>query len=373
MSNYHIIAGEASGDLHGSNLVKELKMLDPKANFRGWGGDLMEANGVELVEHYRNTAFMGFVEVVKNIRTIARLLDKCKKDLLKNRPDVLILIDYPGFNLRIAEFAFQNNIPVHYYISPQVWAWKQNRVKKIKKLVDKMYVILPFEKDFYKKWDYDVAFVGHPLLDAISQTKKTSIEISQELKIDPETSIVAMLPGSRKQEISKMLPLMIEMNEEFPERQFVIAGAPNISRKFYEDIIAGRNISLIENKTYKLLQIADAALVTSGTATLETALFKVPQVVCYKGNPLSYQIGKRLVKVKYISLVNLILDKPLVKELIQNDFSKEQLTKELQKLLTDSPYRSNIQNEYKSLEKLLGSGGASKKVAELIYQNKKSF
>ncbi len=360
---YYVIAGEASGDLHGSNLIKELKKLDAEAVFRCWGGYLMEkAAETKLVEHYRNTAFMGFVEVVKNLRTILRFLDECKKDILAYRPDFLILIDYPGFNLRIAQFAKENNLPVYYYISPQIWAWNTGRVHKIKKRVDKLFVILPFEKDFYKEWDFEVDFVGHPLLDAIEYAP-----ISQNFYVQNKLSnqpIIALLPGSRKQEIRKMLPIMLEMVKHFPEYQFVIAGAMDLT--FYQSFIRrGTNVKLIYNQTYSLLQRAEVALVTSGTATLETALFGVPQVVCYKGNPLSYALGKRLVKVKYISLVNLILDRPLVKELIQEDFTEQNLLEEL-RLLFDESYQKKIHKGYQELKTILGSGGASRRTAELI-------
>ena len=371
---YYIIAGEASGDLHAANLMKALKKRQTQASFRAWGGDLMQAEGGELVEHYRNTAFMGFWEVAKNLRTILAFIDRCKKDILTYKPDLLILVDYPGFNLRIAEFAQQHKIPVCYYISPQVWAWKQKRVEKIKKWVDQMLVILPFEKDFYKERNYSVDFVGHPLLDAIEQyDSEGATHFKSENDLD-KRSIVALLPGSRQQEIKRMLPLMAELALDFKEYQFVLAGAPNISADFYDAILKEtlgeqfnkQPIKRVSNQTYQLLQVSYAAIVTSGTATLETALFGVPQVVCYKGNWLNYEIGKRLVKIEYISLVNLILNRPLLTELIQDDYSKANVKKHLNLLLSDKTYRKNIENGYTILKEELGNSGASDKAADLI-------
>ena len=316
---YYLIAGEASGDLHGSNLIRQIKLRDPEAEFRGWGGDLMEEQGTELVKHYRDLAFMGFIEVVMNLSTILRNIKLCKKDLIDYQPDALILIDYPGFNLRIAEFAKKSGIRVFYYISPQVWAWKASRVKLIRRVVEKMFVILPFEADFYKKYDYEVEFVGHPLLDAIADYESTK-QAPEEFKLENELDdrpIVAVLPGSRKQEISRMLPVMLEVRTHFPNHQFVVAGAPSQPKSFYDQWLAGTDVKLLQARTYDLLQQAKAALVTSGTATLETALFKVPEVVCYSGSAISYQIARRLVSIKYISLVNLIMDQEIVRELIQ--------------------------------------------------------
>jgi lipid-A-disaccharide synthase len=332
---YYIIAGEASGDLHASNLMKALLQKDNHAEFRYWGGDLMSQVGGTLVKHYRDLAFMGFAEVFMNLRTILKNIKYCKKDITNYHPDVLILIDYPGFNMRIAEFAKQRNITVHYYISPQIWAWKENRIKKIKRDVDQMYVILPFEKDFYeKKHNFPVHFVGHPLLDAIADRKQVDPEQFRKENNLNEKPIIALLPGSRKQEIAKMLFVMLKMIEKFTDSQFVIAGAPSQDLKFYQQFISNENVAIVENKTYDLLSVANAAIVTSGTATLETALFKVPEVVCYKGSAISYQIGKRLVKnIKYISLVNLILDKEVVTELIQDDFNEKKLENELFKIL----------------------------------------
>ena len=363
---YYIIAGEASGDLHASNLMKALKKEETHTDFRFWGGDLMEQVGGTMVKHYRELAFMGFAEVFMNLRTILNNIKFCKRDILEYAPDAVILVDYPGFNLRIAEFAKKKNIEVHYYISPQIWAWKENRIKKIKRDVDRMYVILPFEKDFYeKKHNYPVHFVGHPLLDAIADRSIIDPSIFAKENDLNDKPIVALLPGSRKQEITKMLSVMLKMVPKFPDHQFVIAGAPSQELNFYKKIIDNENIAIVENKTYDLLSVSTAALVTSGTATLETALFKVPEVVCYKGNEISYQIGKRLVNVKYISLVNLILDKEVVTELIQDEFNEENLENELFKIL-DHKSREDMFDQYFELEQKLGGKGASEKTAKLI-------
>ncbi|MEP7169518.1 MAG: lipid-A-disaccharide synthase [Bacteroidota bacterium] len=364
---YYIIAGEASGDLHASNLIKQLKLLDKSAELRGWGGDLMKAQGVDLVKHYRELAFMGFIEVIANLKTILTNIEFCKNDLMKYQPDALILVDYPGFNLRIAKFAHSIGIKVFYYISPQVWAWKQSRVHAIKKTVDRMFVILPFEKDFYKKFDYDVSFVGHPLLDVIEEEKATDNFLLKDNLTDKP--VIALLPGSRKQEITTMLPVMMSVQNDFKEYQFIIGAAPSVPKEFYNNLIGSTEIKIVYNQSYDLLKIAKAALVTSGTATLETALFEVPEVVCYKGNVLSYQIARQLIKVKYIALANLILDKPALKELIQSDFTKENLVTELNKLLNDSSYRNEMLQNFKNLKKILGGKGASEKTAKEIYEN----
>ena len=363
---YYIISGEASGDLHGSNLMKELFVNDSKAEIRFWGGDLMQQVGGTLVKHYRDLAFMGFVEVLLNIRTIFRNINFCKKDILQFKPDVLILIDYPGFNMRIAEFAKKEGIKVLYYISPQIWAWKENRIKKIKRDVDEMYVILPFEKEFYEiKHQFSVHFVGHPLIDAIaSRAQVNEIKFRKEHHLSNKP-IIALLPGSRKQEIKKLLSVMLKMVEKFEGYQFVIAGAPSQDYKFYQQFITKDNVKFIGNKTYDLLSISYAAIVTSGTATLETALFKVPEIVCYKTSWISYQIGKRLINLKFISLVNLIMKREVVTELIQNDCNEIRLESELHKIL-ETKKRNQLFLEYFELEKKLGGKGASKKVAELI-------
>lgn len=366
---YYIIAGEASGDLHGANLMKELYKQDPQAEIRFWGGDLMEQAGGTLVKHYRDLAFMGFAEVVQNLKTILNNIKFCKQDITAFNPDVLIFIDYPGFNMRIAEWAKKGGYKTHYYISPQIWAWKESRIKAIKRDVDHMYIILPFEKDFYEnKHNFKVEFVGHPLIDAI-QNRTTTDEATfrKEYSLD-ERPVIALLPGSRKQEISKMLSGMLSVVNDFPDYQFVIAGAPSQEYSFYQQFLGSSNVKFISNRTYDLLSIAYAALVTSGTATLETALFKVPEVVCYKGNWISYQIAKRIITLKYISLVNLILDKEIVKELIQDEFNTKNIRAELLKILTPE-YRVNLLKQYDLLEEKLGGFGASQKTANLIIKH----
>lgn len=363
---YYIISGEASGDLHGSNLMKALFEKDNNAEIRFWGGDLMQEAGGTLVKHYRDLAFMGFVEVLLNIRAIFKNISFCKNDILSFKPDVLILIDYPGFNMRIAEFAKKQGIKIHYYISPQIWAWKENRIHKIKRDVDEMYVILPFEKDFYEqKHNFPVHFVGHPLIDAISNRKQVDEALFKKEHQLSDKPIIALLPGSRKQEIKKMLSIMLKMADKFKAYQFVIAGAPSQDFEFYKQFMRQENVKFISNKTYDLLSISYAAIVTSGTATLETALFKVPEIVCYKTSWISYQIGKRLVNLKFISLVNLIMDKEVVKELIQNEFNEKNLAQELHKIL-DGHQRGLMFLNYFELEKKLGGKGASNNVAELI-------
>ncbi|QNJ97095.1 lipid-A-disaccharide synthase [Constantimarinum furrinae] len=364
---YYLIAGEASGDLHGANLMKALKQEDPNAHFRFWGGDLMEKEGGSPVKHYRDLAFMGFIEVVANLKTILKNISFCKKDIEAFQPDVLILIDYPGFNLRIAKWARKKGIKVHYYISPQIWAWKEGRIKSIKQDVDEMYVILPFEKDFYeKKHNFPVHFVGHPLIDAVYDRAQVNPEQFRNDNNLDNRPIIALLPGSRKQEISKMLKVMLSIVEDFNEYQFVIAGAPSQEASFYAPYIKKQNVHLLLNKTYDLLSISNAALVTSGTATLETALFKVPQVVCYKGSRISYEIAKRVIKLKYISLVNLILDKEVVTELIQTEFNGKRLRSELTYILDDYN-RAKLFLDYYDLEQKLGGKGASAKTAKLIF------
>ena len=363
---YYIIAGEASGDLHGSNLMKALQKEDVNAHFRFWGGDLMQHVSNSLVKHYRDLAFMGFLEVVMNLRTITKNLSFCKKDIENYNPDVIIFIDYPGFNLRIAKWAKQKGFKTHYYISPQIWAWKENRIKAIKRDVDAMYVILPFEKEFYEdKHNFPVHFVGHPLIDAIGHRNQVDEYAFRTEHGLSEKPIIALLPGSRKQEIKKMLSVMLSIVNDFSEYQFVIAGAPSQDYNFYKPFITTKNVHFISNKTYDLLSMSHTALVTSGTATLETALFKVPQVVCYKGSWLSYQIGKRVVNLKYISLVNLIMDKEVVTELIQNQFNTKRLKKELSRIL-DEYERTKFFMSYYELEKKLGGKGASEKTAQLI-------
>ena len=366
---YYLIAGEASGDLHGANLMRALQQIDPKAKFRFWGGDRMEAVGGKLVKHYRDLAFMGFWEVVTNLRTILRNIDFCKRDITQFQPDVLIFIDYPGFNMRIAKWAKQRGIPTHYYISPQIWAWKENRIKAIKRDVDAMYVILPFEKDFYEgKHGYPVHFVGHPLLDAIAARKEVSEEVFKKENGLDQRPIIALLPGSRKQEIAKMLSVMLSVVGSYHEYQFVIAGAPSQEYDFYKQFIKEENVHFVSGKTYDLLAHSYAALVTSGTATLETALLNVPEVVCYRGNWISYQIAKRVISLKYISLVNLIMDAQVVTELIQFDLNTRNLKAELNKLL-NADYREKLLKDYEALREKLGNEGASERTAQAIYDS----
>ena len=369
---YYIIAGEASGDLHGSNLIKELIKLDSSADFRAWGGDMMQHAGSKLVKHYRDLAFMGFVEVIKNLPTIFKNLKFCKQDILQYNPDILILIDYPGFNLRIAKWAKQQGLKVIYYISPQVWAWKESRVKDIKKYVDKMLVILPFEKAFYKKWNYEVDYVGHPLVEVIEKHKEqvTSYRLQDTGNWQQATgNLIALLPGSRKQEIQIKLPVMLQVAQYFPNDHFVVAKAPGIDEAFYQAfLLPYKNVSSVVDQTYSLLATAKAALVTSGTATLEAALFGVPEIVCYKGSEISYQIAKRLIKLKYISLVNLIMNKEVVKEFIQEKFTVDNITKELNELLTNNEKQEQIKKDYTELKDLLSGGGnASKNAAKIIW------
>ena len=367
---YYIIAGEASGDLHASNLMKELKKKDPTAEFRCWGGDLMEQQGGVLVKHYKDLAFMGFIEVIVNLSTILKNIKLCKEDILQYKPDAVILVDYPGFNLRIAEFAHKNGLKVFYYISPQVWAWKKSRVYKIKKFTDRMFVILPFEKEFYARYDVDVDFVGHPLLDMINQLPANNPStFRKKNNLIGDKPIISLLPGSRKQEIKKMLSVMLTVIPEFPDYQFVVAGAPSVEENFYKEIIQDNPVQLLSGQTHILLQNSFAALVTSGTATLETALFGVPEVVCYKGGYISYQIARRIVDqsiIKFISLVNLIMDREVVKELIQQDLTTQNMRLELKKIVVDDKYRDQIISDYKLLADKLGGKGASEKTAELI-------
>lgn len=372
---YYIIAGEASGDLHGANLIASLKKKDPRVKIRAWGGNLMKKQGATLVKHYRDLAFMGFVEVLLHLRTILRNLRFCKRDIMRFKPDAIILIDYPGFNMKIAKFAHKHGIKVYYYISPQVWAWKKRRVHTIKEVVDKMLVILPFEKDFYDEYRVDAHFVGHPLLDELSKVRYINKNnFVRQNKLNSKKEIIALLPGSRKQEVGRMLEVMLKVVDKFPEYQFVIGCAPSLPEEYYKSLIGNENVQLVFNKTYQLLQVASAALVTSGTATLETALFYVPEVVCYKGNKISYLIAKNLIKVKYISLVNLIMDKPVVKELIQNDLTPENVETELKQLLTNHKVQRQLLDDYEDLRYKLGNAGASNNAATIIFDdlNKKS-
>ncbi|MCX6305666.1 MAG: lipid-A-disaccharide synthase [Bacteroidetes bacterium] len=366
---YYLIAGEASGDLHASNVIRELAKQDQGATFRCWGGDLMECEGAELVKHYRDLAFMGFLEVVSQLPTILNNFRFCEKDLLAYRPDVLILVDYPGFNLRMARFAKQHGIRVFYYISPQLWAWHASRVKTIKKWVDHMFVILPFEQAFYAGYDYKVDFQGHPLLDVINEEMQVPGRTEfLEMNRLPDLPVIALLPGSRKMEIEKMLKIMISVRPSFPGFQFVIAGAPSIGQDFYAGILKGTDIRLVTGQTYHLLSHSVIALVTSGTATLETALIGIPQVVCYRGNIFSYMIARRLVKVKFISLVNLICGKMVVPELIQQELNHKNLVGTMGSLLVPGSARDAVLEGYHELKHKLGGRGASSRVARLMIQ-----
>lgn len=357
---YYIIAGEASGDLHGSRLIEALHARDEHAEIRCWGGDKMETAGGQLVKHYRELAFMGFVEVIRHLPEILKNIRFCKQDIRAFKPDVLVLIDYPGFNLRIATWAKQRGIKVCYYISPQVWAWKESRVGTIKRSVDKMLVILPFEQEFYARHHFPVTYVGHPLAEGIAA------ELQKPLTTLSEKPILALLPGSREQEIKKKLPVMLSVIPHFPGFRFVIAQAPGFDREFYEPLIQNQPVDLVKDQTSNLLKQAKAALVTSGTATLEAALFGVPEIVCYKGSPLSYWLAKKLIKVKYISLVNLILDKPAVRELIQQELTGDNLRKELHTLLGDEERRESLQSDYTRLWEVLGRFKSSEKASEEI-------
>lgn len=368
MNKLFLIAGEASGDLHGSNLIQALKDRNPSLNIAFWGGDLMEKNsGNKPKKHFKELAFMGFFEVVKNLSKILKNFKQCKKDIQLFQPDAIVLIDYPGFNLRIAKWAKKENIRVYYYISPKVWAWKEKRVYKIKKYVDQLFTIFPFETAFFERFNYKVNYVGNPLVDAISNYRKTQTTVDSNTTWNQSNKpIVALLPGSRKQEIRTKLPVMLEVAKHFTDYQFVIAGAPSLSTEFYSTIIKDNPIQLVFGKTYELLEQSTAALVTSGTATLETALFRVPQVVCYIASPISYSIAKRLLKIKYISLVNLIFDKEVVCELIQNDCNETRLMKELASILPEGEKREAQLKNCDTLIEMLGNGSASEKVASYI-------
>ena len=364
---YYIIAGEASGDLHASNLVAEIKKKDKKAEFRGCGGDLMKAQGVDLLKHYRTMAYMGFVEVAVNLRKVLGNIAQCKKDILEYQPDAIILVDYPGFNFRIADFAHEKGFKVLYYISPQVWAWKRRRVKKVKRSVDKMLVILPFEEEFYKQYGVDVTYVGNPLLDELAKfgTANRSIFLRRN-SLGEKREIIALLPGSRYQEVKRVLPVMLKAASHFPDYQFVVAGVSSLDKSLYKKILGNSDVFLIENQTYELLQNSSAAVVTSGTATLETALLTVPEVVCYKATGFSYLLAKWMIKVKFISLVNLVMSREVVKELIQGEMTEENIVKELELLLHNSKRQRKLLEDYEELKDRLGSAGASEKAAEVI-------
>ena len=361
---YYIIAGERSGDLHGSNLIKGIRKHDPNAQIRAWGGDMMQNSGAEVVKHYKDLAFMGFFEVIKNLPTIVGFLSFCKKDIKNFQPDVVILIDYAGFNMRIAKFAKLNGFKTFYYISPKVWAWNQSRALKIKQFVDKMFVIFPFEKDFFKQYDYEVEYVGNPLFDAIADfTPQEDFRKSARLGQKP---IIALLPGSRKQEVETMLPLMMSQVYEFPDYQFVIGAVSNLPKELYARWQSIFPVKIVIDDAYNLLSVADAALVTSGTATLETALFNVPQVVCYRGGWAAYQVYKRVIRVPFVSLVNLIAGREVVKELLQYDLTKENLFTELSKITTNQTTRQNQLDGYSEIRNVLGEKGASERAGRLM-------
>jgi lipid-A-disaccharide synthase len=364
---YYIIAGEASGDLHASNLMKEIKLLDSKAEFRFWGGDLMQQQGGTLVKHYRDLAYMGVVEVIKNIRSIKRNFKFCQEDIIDFKPDVLILVDYPGFNLRIAKFSHLKGIKTYYYISPKIWAWKKSRAFKIKKYIDKMFTIFPFEKEFYKNYDYDVEYFGNPLVDEVESRKpllSDQLSFIERNKLE-DKPIIALLAGSRMMEIKIMIPDMLSLVEHFPGYQFVIAGAPSFNTETYKPIIGQSDVKIVFGQTYDLLKHATAAVVTSGTATLETALFDLPQVVVYKMHKLTYDIGHHFIKPKFFSLVNIIIDREIVKEILQIDLPGRMKT-ELDKILNNKDYRQQMLDNYKEMQQILGGPGASRKTARQI-------
>lgn len=375
---YFLIVGEASGDLHASNLMRELKLQDPKAEFCFLGGDLMSAQGGKLIKHYRDMAFMGFIAVLKNAKTVLKNLEDCKQAIVDFKPDVVILVDYPSFNLRIAKFVKQNlQIPVFYYISPKIWAWKEYRIKDIKKYIDKMYTIFPFETDFYKKHNYEVQYVGNPTVDSVSlrPNQTQSFEEFTQLNHLSDKPIIALLAGSRKQEISSCLPKMLEASTSFDDFQVVIAGAPGIEKDFYNQFISDKNASIVFNQTYELVAHAKSAVVNSGTATLETAIIGTPQVVVYNvfGGRLAMLVKKLIIKVKYISLVNLIAEKEAVKELIAHLFTAEKLKNELALLLFDYEYRKNIEINYQIIAEKLGKPATAKRAAEKMIKNLMEF
>lgn len=366
--NYYLIAGERSGDLHGANLIRAIRRHDPAAQCRAYGGEQMEEAGATLVRHYRDMAFMGFWEVLQNLRTIRRYLRECEQDLLAHRPDVLILIDYAGFNLRMARFAKQHGIRVFYYISPKVWAWNQKRALKIKATVDRLFVIFPFEVDFFRRYDYQVDYVGNPLLDAIAAFQPDP-NFRQKHSLG-DKPIIALLPGSRRQEVSAMLDKMLTTVPQFPQHQFVVGRVSNLPETLYTEALRNYpNVKIVTDAAYDLLQVAEAALVTSGTATLETALFRVPQVVCYQTTWLSYQIAKRVIAVPYISLVNLIMGKEVVKELIQDDLNPKRLNEELGKLVKGGSYRATQLADYETLHQKMGEPGASDRAGTLMVES----
>lgn len=363
---YFIIAGEPSGDLHGSSLVRNLSLTDPEANIACWGGDLMREAGGKLLKHYRETAFMGAWEVLVNIRKVRANFRECRSQISEMNPDVVILIDYPGFNLRIARYVKQLGIKVFYYISPKIWAWREGRVTQIKKYVDRLYIIFPFEKEFFRRHDYNVTFLGNPLLDHV-EAWRASVDDRDasiaSLGLDGRP-VIALLSGSRLQEVTRILPAMVSVAAGFPDYQFVVAGMDHLPADLYREIIGTQPVRVVNGRTYDLLSVAEAALVTSGTATLEAALFDVPQVVCYRTSPITYTLGKRVIKVRFISLVNLIMDREVVRELIQDDLNQVKLHSELQHIIVTGYKHEIIRRDYIELRTVLGGGGASSRVAE---------
>ena len=370
---YYIIAGEASGDLHGSNLMKGLKQADPEADFRFWGGDLMAMQGGVMVKHYKETAIMGFIEVLKNLNKITKNLSLCKKDILDYKPDVVVLVDYPGFNFRIAEFTHKQGIKTFYYIAPKVWAWKESRVKRLQKHVDKLFIIFPFEIEYFKKWGINAIYRGNPLIDSIADKTADSPSFSEFIEKNklPNKPIIAFLAGSRKQEVKHIIPRVKKLVPEFPDYQLVLTAAPSLNKGLYDKLISQKdNIAIVYNQTYDTLKVADAAIVASGTAALEAALLNTPQVVCYAGSEISYQIARLLVK-GYVSLVNIIMKAPVVKELIQRDMSINKMKTEVQALLFDKAYRNAQLEAYQQLRSSLGEYGSSKRVAEAMVEELK--
>lgn len=362
---YYIVAGERSGDLHGSNLVKALKARDPQAQFRGFGGEYMQDAGVNLAVHYRDMAFMGLAELLTNINKIKKYIRRCQEDILAYKPDVIILIDYGGFNWRIAKFGKKNGVKVFFYIPPKYWAWYQNRALWLKPHVDRLFVILPFEKEFFKKFDWEADYVGNPVLDAVKAHVANNQSVSKNFQ-PSEAPSIALLPGSRKQELKRIIPLMTKVVRRFPKYQFEVAAVNNLDQSLYKELKELPNVKLIFEDTYNLLLNSSAAIVTSGTATLETALFKVPQIVVYKANGLSYWLAKRLIKVQFISLVNLIAGKEVVKEMIQSQASAENVSQELTKILEDKKYRQEMLEGYDQIIGILDTGSASENAATLM-------
>lgn len=369
--NYFFIAGEASGDLHASNLIKELVQVDANATIRGFGGDLMEQAGMELLKHYREMAFMGIIPVLMNLSAIKRNLEQCREQLLQSKPDVLVLVDYPGFNLRMARFAKEHGIRVYYYISPKVWVWKSGRVKQIKALVDEMFTIFPFETEFYARYDYPVNYVGNPVLDAVlSRRVEKSFETFCAENSLSEKPVVALVPGSRLQEIRSLLPRMLKATSALESHQVVVTAAPGIPDHVYISLLNGYSVSILRDKTYEVLQMADAAVVASGTVTLETAVLRCPQLVCYRmgGGALFFAIGKYFLKIKWVSLVNIILQRMAVPELLQHQCTAGNISRELQQLLTNPERRAGVLRSYDELHQKLGGPGASARAARMIFE-----